>query len=48
MDLAKGSGDCFLQGMTVSPALAFEDLSTKAEGLLLLLKFSTEMGDILT
>lgn len=31
--LAKGSGDCFLQGITVSPVLSFEGLSAKTEGL---------------
>ena len=44
LGLAKGSGDCFVQGTTVSPALSLEGLSAKAEGLLLLLKFCTGVG----
>lgn len=48
LSLARGSGDRFLQGMAVSPAFSVEGLSAKAKGLLLILKFSTGMGDILT
>lgn len=43
LGLAKGSGDSFLQEMTVSPAFSFEGLSAKTKVLLLIL-----MGDILT
>lgn len=46
--LANGSGDCFLQGITVSPALSFEALSAKTEGPSPLWKFSTGMGGSLT
>lgn len=45
--LAKGSGDCFLPRTGISPALSLEGLSAKAEGLLLLLKFCTVVGNIL-
>lgn len=48
LGFAKGSGDCFLQGITVSPALSFEGLSANTDGLWLLLKFSTGVGGSLT